>query len=98
MFEELLRNFALEKFGKGHYPLPDGSKESVKLLGLMVKRWRSPFTRPFKESELTFVGGLEKFVPLGEVNKFLDSLKLHTKKDDNLMLAGREEDGKGAAR
>ena len=92
MFEDLLRKFALKKFGKGHYPLPDGSNAG-KLLGLIVKIRRSIFQRPLKESELTFVGGLEKFVPLGEVTKFLDSLKLHTKKDDNLMLAGREEHG-----
>ena len=93
MIKDLLRKFALENFGKGHYPLPHGSNESGKLLGLIVKTSRSVFQRPLRKNELTFVGGLEKFVPLGEVNKFLDALKLHTKKDDNLMLAGREENG-----
>ena len=92
MIEAVLLQFAVENFGRGYYLPPDGSNAG-KLLGLLVKTPRSIFHRPFKKSELNFLGGLEKFVPLGEVNKFLDSLKLHTKKDGFPIPAGREENG-----
>ena len=98
MTEDLLRKFALENFGKGHYPLPHGCNVAAKPLGLMVKRARSIFQRPLKKAELTIVGGLEEYVSLDEKNKFLDALKLYIKKDDNLVLAGHDEDGKGAGR
>ena len=96
MIEDLLRKFAVENFGKGHYPLPHGCHVAAKPLGLMVKTSRSVFWRPLKKNQLTIVGGLEEYVPLDEKNKFLDTSKLHIKKDNNLVLAGHDEDGKGA--
>ena len=95
MIEDLLRKFAKENFGKGHYPLPHGCNVAVKPLGLMVKRPRSIFQRPLTKDELTIVGGLEEYVPLDEKNKFLDASKLHIKKDNN-PVTGHDEDGKGA--
>ena len=98
MFEDLLRNFAKENYGKEHYPLPHGCNVAVKPLGLMVKRPRSIFQRPFKKNELTILGGLEEYVSLDVKSEFLDALKLYIKKDDNRALAGHDEDGKGAGR
>ena len=98
MFEDLLRNFAKENYGKGHYPLLHGCNVAAKPLGLMVKISRSIFQRPFKKNELTILGGLEEYVSLDVKSEFLDALKLYIKKDDNRVLAGHDEDGKGAGR
>ena len=96
--EEVLRKFALETFGKGYFSLPHGVNEAAKPFGLMVKRPRSIWLRPLKKYKLTIVDGMEEYLPLDKKIKFLDALKLHIKKDDNLMLPEHDEDSKGAAR
>ena len=80
--ENLLRKFSRDNFDDANYmPLLHGHSETTKPLSLIIKRKRPIWKRPFAKDEITFLGGLEKYVSSDCEKEYQDAVKLKVIKE-----------------
>jgi len=97
--ENVLRAFAEENFDESnYYPVSHGSTESIKPLGLVMKKRRSVFKRPFAKSEFIVIAALDDFVVKDKREEFTDVFNSTLLKEDNLEIVEDDAEDDGAKR
>ena len=85
MLEKSLLKFAEENFSQKYCVCLHGETKRIRPLGLIVKRHRSMFKRPFGKNELIILEGLEKYVEGEGEEKFCKALNKMITEEGQVM-------------